>query len=231
MQEFEGILLKKLTHNGQYFNKAMPILKHKYFQGIGNQELFKLIKEYYNEYKQIPSLTELIAKVKNVSKAEIRQEIINSLGIIAKTEEVQNLDFMLEETVSFVKDAMYLESLQIGSDGLMKKDDKLKAKAKEIMEEMAKVTIDSDLGLDFDDLDTMIEYYSERLLGIKSQHKELNYRLGPGFLPGTLSVILAASGVGKCSKNTDFINIYIREEEFEMYKEKLGDIRNKKSSK
>lgn len=210
MTEFEPILLKKLTHNGDFFGKAMPILKKKYFTDIGNQELFNLIKEYYNEYRNIPSLTELVAKVKNVSNAEIRAEIVRSLQNINTTEEVQNIEFMLDETISWVKDAMYMEALQVGSDGLMKKDDNLKLKAQQIMDERAKVSIDSDLGLDFDNIDEMIEYYSERQTGIRSQHKQLNYRLGPGFLPGTLSIILAASGVGKSLMMTDLISGMIK---------------------
>jgi replicative DNA helicase len=210
MTDFEFILLKKLTHNGEFFGKVMPILKGKYFTDIGNQELFKLVKEYYNEYRSIPSLTELVAAVKNVSNAEIRAEVVKSLQRINTTEEVQNVEFLCDETVSWVKDAMYMEALQIGSDGLMNKDDNLKLKAQQIMDERAKVSIDTDLGLDFDDIDAMIEYYSERMTGIRTQHKELNKRLGPGFLPGTLSVILAASGVGKSLLMTDLISGMIK---------------------
>lgn len=210
MNEFEPILLKKLTHNGEFFGKAMPILRKKYFTDIGNQELFGLIVDYYGEYHDIPSLTELVAKVKNVSNAEIRGEIIKSLQTINTTEEVKNVDFMCDETLSWVKDALYMEALQVGSDGLMKKDDNLKLKAQKIMDERAKVSIDTDLGLDFDDIDEMIAYYSERMIGIRTQHKELNKRLGPGFLPGTLSIILAASGVGKSLLMTDLISGMIK---------------------
>lgn len=210
MTEFEPILLKKLTHNGEFFGKVMPIIKHTHFKDIGNQELFKLVHEYYGDYSQIPTLPELVAKVKNVSNAEIRAEIIKSLQTVSTTEEVQNIEFLCDETVSWVKDAMYMDALQVGSEGLMKKDDNLKLKAQEIMDERSKVTIDSDLGLDFDDIDSMIEYYSERQIGIRTQHTELNKRLGPGFLPGTLSVILAASGVGKSLLMTDLISGMIK---------------------
>ena len=211
MVEFEYILLKKLTHDGTFFGKCVPIIESKHFTDIGNQELFTLIKEYYNEYKEIPSLTVLVAKVKNVSNGEIRKEIIASLQTISNTADVDNVDFMCDETVSWVRDAMYMESLQIGSDGLMKKDDDLKLKAKAIMEAMSKVSIDSDLGLDFDNISEMIEYYSERNIGIRSEHAELNKRLGPGFLPGTLSVILAASGIGKSLLMTDLISGMIKD--------------------
>lgn len=210
IDKFDPILLKLLTHDGQFFSKAMPILKAKYFQSIGDQELFKLIKEYYGEYKGIPSLTELVAKVKNVSNAEIRNEIIESLKTISNTEKVQNIEFMLDETVSWVKDSLYVEALQIGAEGFQKKDDDLKLKAQKILDERAAVSIDSDLGLDFDDIDEMIQYYSERQSGIRSQHKQLNYRLGPGFLPGTLSLLMAASGVGKSLMMTDLISGMIK---------------------
>lgn len=211
MNVFEPILLKKLTHNGEFFGKVMPILKKKYFVDIGNQELFNLVQEYYGEYRNIPSLTELVAKVKNVSNAEIRAEVIKSLQVVSSTEEVQNIEFLCDETVSWVKDAMYMEALQVGSDGLMKKDDNLKLKAQKIMDERAKISIDTDLGLDFDDIEQMIQYYSERMIGVRTQHNELNKRLGPGFLPGTLSIILAASGVGKSLMMTDLISGMIKD--------------------
>ncbi len=171
MQEFEPILLKKLIYSSEYFNKVIPIIEDKHFSGIGNQKLFSLIKDYYSDYREIPSLTELVAKVKNVSNAEIRSEIINSLQEINKTDEVENLEFMCDETLSWVKDQMYMEALRIGSDGLMKRDDSLKLKAQQIMDARAKLVIDSDLGLEFDNIDEMIAYYSERNIGIKTQHK------------------------------------------------------------
>lgn len=211
MKEFENILLKKLTHSPDFFNKVMPILKPKYFQDSGNSELMKLVHEHYKEYKAIPTLTELVASVKNVSNSTVREEIIKSLKDVSSSEEVENMEFLCNETVTWVKDAMYMESLRIGSDGLMKKDDDLKAKAKQIMEDMAKVCIDSDLGLDFDDIETMIKYYSDRMIGIRTQHDELNKRLGAGFIPGTLSLILAASGIGKSLLMTDLISGMVKD--------------------
>ena len=210
MKEFEAVLLKKITHSSEFFSKALPIVKPKYFMDIGNQELFGLVQAYFQEYRDMPSLTELVASVKNVSNAEMRAQIIGSLQAVANTEEVQNLDFMLDETVKWVKDMMYYESLQLGADGMTKKDDGLKLQAQAIMDERAKVTIDTDLGLDFDDIDEMIAYYSERKVGIRTQHPEFNKRLGPGFLPGTLSVILAAGGVGKSLLMTDLISGMIK---------------------
>lgn len=229
MDEFEPILLKNLLKNSEFFSKSMGIIEHNYFKSIGNSEFFKLIKKHYSEYKTIPNNTEIIASVKNVQNSEIRNAIVESSKSMQPVEEITNTKFLLDETVKWVKDALYLEALQIGSDGLMKKDDAMKLKAQGILEKMQKISIDSDLGLSFDDIDAMIKYYQERNIGVKTRHKELNKRLGSGFLPGTLNVILAAQGVGKCSKGSDEINIFVSTENYEYFKKRIDDIRNRKN--
>jgi replicative DNA helicase len=205
-ENFEYTLLKKLLFSGEYYGKVMPILQDKYFNEVGNKELFKLIKKYYNEYKQIPSLQELVAQVKNVPSEETRTTIVQDLKKVNATEEVQNTQFMLDETVKFVKEAIFYEALILGSDGVTEKSEAKQIKSRQLMEEMAKVSIDTDLGLSFDDIDEMIKYYQEKLIGVRTQHDELNKRLGAGFLPGTLSIILAASGVGKSLLMTDLVS-------------------------
>ena len=55
----------------------------------------------------------------------------------------------------------------------------------------------------------MIWYFSERNIGILTEHAEFNKRLGTGFLPGTLSVICAAQGVGKSLLMCDLISGFI----------------------
>jgi len=208
--DFEHVLMKMLTHDNNFFSKCFPILEKDYFSCAGNQELFNLLTTHFAEYRNTPTLTELVARVKDVSNSEIRAEIIKELQIVAKTEQVTNTEFMLNQTLTWVKDALYLQALQIGSEGLMKRDDALKLKAQQIMDKRSKVSIDSDLGIQFDDIDTMIEYYSARNIGIKTQHAEFNKRLGAGFLPGTLSVILAAAGIGKSLMMTDLISGMIK---------------------
>ena len=44
MEIYEPILLKNLIKNNEFFSKALGIIESKYFKRIGNQELFKLIK-------------------------------------------------------------------------------------------------------------------------------------------------------------------------------------------
>jgi replicative DNA helicase len=203
---FEEILLKSLVYDGTFFNKCFNLLKSDYFKTIGNKEVFKLLKKYYAEYKERPSEVALVTMVKDVPNAELRKTIVESLKNISKTDLNSNTDFMCNETVRFIKDSIYYKSLEIGSEGLMNKDESKIKKAQSLVEEMSKIQIDSDLGLDFDDINAQIEYYSKREFGIKTHLKTVNKRIGSGFLPGTLNVILAAQGVGKSLLMCDFIS-------------------------
>ena len=210
MNNFEHIILKNLTHSSEYFGKVMPILKESYLTEVGSKELFKLVNKYYHDYQKIPELAELVAMVRSVPNSSIRDEIIQTLRTVNTSEIIENVDFLCDETVKWAKDALYLQALQVGSEGLMEKDDIKKLKAQELLDERSKISIDSDLGLDFDNIEEMIEYYKERKIGIRTQHKELNKRLGAGFMPKSLSVILAPTGIGKSLLMTDLISGMIK---------------------
>jgi len=122
MVSYEPIVLKKLLGNSSFYEIVVPHIENDYFNDIGNQEVFKLIANHYNQYETLPVLTELVASVKNVSNTHRREIIEKSLEIVGKTEEVANIDFMLKETEQWIKDSLLMKSLQIGSDGLMKKN-------------------------------------------------------------------------------------------------------------
>lgn len=209
--DFEYTILKSLIHDGLYFNKCFDLLKNEYFKSTGNKEIFKLLKKYYNEYKQRPQETALSVMIKNVPNAEIRKVIIESLKVLKTQELNSNTEFMCNETVKYIKDVIYYKSLEIGSEGLMEKNENKIKKAQALVEEMHKVQLDSDLGLDFDSIEEQIEYFSKREYGIRTAHKSINKRLGSGFLPGTLNVILAAQGVGKSLLMCDFMSTMLQE--------------------
>ena len=207
----ESVLLKGLLTDGLFFGKIVHVLQRKYFTELGSQILFDLTKKHYLEYKKIPNLTELVGYLQEVPNQEARNSAVEAIKFVHALDTVENTEYLLDTAVTFVKNAIFTEALILGSDALQEKNEEKIQKSKLLMEEMSKVSISSDLGLDFDDIETMIEYYQNELIGILTQHKELNKRLGTGFLPGTLSIIMAASGVGKSLLMTDLISGHIKE--------------------
>lgn len=203
--------MKSLIYDGTFFNKVFTLLKAEYFKDIGNKETFNLLKSYYSEYHERPQEIALITMIKDVPNSELRKSITESLKKVVSTELNSNTEFMVDETIKFIKDSIYYKSLEIGSDGLMNKDEAKIKKAQSLVEEMNKIQVDSNLGLDFDDIASQIDYYSKREFGVKTQHRSINKRLGSGFLPGTLNVVLASQGVGKSLLMCDFISGMIQD--------------------
>ena len=121
--DFEYTILKSLVHDGLYFNKCFDILRVNYFKNVGNKELFKLLKNYYNEYKQRPQEVALSTMIKNIPNAETRKIIIESLKVLKTQDLNSNTEFMCNETVKYIKDLIYYKSLEIGSEGLMEKNE------------------------------------------------------------------------------------------------------------
>ena len=209
-QKFERILLGSLTANKEYFSKVLGILKPEFFSQE-RRDIFNSIKKHYKEYSLPPSLGDLEMSIKDTQNQDQRNRIFQELQSIGELDTSKyNTDKLCDETLSFVKDALYLKALEIGSEGLLTKNDDLKRKAEQILDERAKVNIDSDLGIEFSDATAVVDYYSQETTGLLTQHYSLNERLGPGFLPGTLNLILAPSGVGKSLMMTDLISGFIK---------------------
>ena len=208
-QKFERILLKALTSNKEVFSKVLGILKPKYFTAE-RREIFNLLKTHYAKFSTVASIQDLELGIKNIQNQDRRNAIFEELSNVGNLNLEVNSDKLCQETLTFVKDALYLEALEVGSEGLLTKDDNLKFKAEQILEERAKVNIDSNVGIEFSDASAVMDYYAQDTKGLLTQHYSINERLGPGFLPGTLSLILAPSGVGKSLLMTDLISGFVK---------------------
>ena len=209
-QQFERILLASLSGNKEIFSKVLGILKPSYFTQE-RKDIFSMIQHHFKEYSKPPSLGDLEVSIKNIQNQDHRNKIFQELQSLGELDTSKyNTEKICNETLTFVKDALYLQALEIGSEGLLTKDDKLKLKAEQLLDERAKVSIDSDLGIEYSDASAIIDYYGLETHGILTQHYSLNDRLGPGFLPGTLSLFLAPSGVGKSLMMTDIISGLIK---------------------
>lgn len=207
-ENFDILLLRKLLMDGEFFNRTFSNLKPDYFQG-GSRELFKCIHSYYAQYRNKPNTQELLTMVKDINNPTVREQIKETAIKISQAQTIENTQFMLDETLKYIKNVLFLKALEVGAEGLQKKSDSLQQKSKSIMDEMSKISFDESIGIDFDDVEDMIAYFSDRQRGLLTSLKEFNKRLGSGFLPGTLNVICAAQGVGKsllmCHLASDFL--------------------------
>ena len=114
LTSFETTLLKSLIYDSEFFGKVMPILKEKYFSNPAHRKIFEIIKNYYKEFQAIPDIVEVAIKIKNIPNSELRSEAAKALKEVDSTKLLDNKDFLIQEAVNWVKDALYLKAPKIG---------------------------------------------------------------------------------------------------------------------
>lgn len=193
----ENIILKNIIEDKSYFNRVKSILNPKIFTENSSSEIYKIITDFYEKYQNIPTLQEIALKAQDLPVREVRSNIATKLREISLQENI-NKDFLDDLSVKFVKDQMFTQALMFGSEFIDKKDENAKQKAKDLIEKAQLISINDDLGSDYNNIDERIDYYQNPKKGIKFQRFEtLNKFIGDGFLKGTLNVFLAPAGVGK----------------------------------
>lgn len=205
---FEQTLLHSILTDTKAFSRVFGILKSEYFQSEERQAIYHLMKDHFIDHQTPPNMQDVAIRIKNLQDVEKKARIVQELKEIHK-QECPNIDSLASETLKFVKDALYLKALEIGSEGLMTKSEDLKKKAEQILEERHKINLDSDLGIEFSDV-SILDHYTADNPGILTHLRTLNQRLGNGFTKGTLSLIAAPSGVGKSLMMTDLISGFIK---------------------
>ena len=193
----EKIILKNIINRPDFFNKVKPLIEKDIFD-IQNNIIYDNILDFYKQYSSVPNYTELETKIANADiSQELKKSALKSLDEIKNADNVKP-EFLDDLTTKFIKDKLFMKSLILGSDYLEKHDDSLKNKAFETIEKMNKVTINSDLGSDYQNIEERLDYYQKPEKGINyTEFEEMRKMLGNGILPGTLNLFLAPPGVGK----------------------------------
>ena len=192
----EDIIIQYLLQDKSYFRQVFPFLDKKHFEKIEHQTIFTYIKDYYNDYKEIPSTREIITVIKSQKDTELKTEIVNTFKrcLTSKTDIKEK--FLKDKTEEHIK-AIEMMNFLISNAESIQKDEVDIPSALNKMTEIAKISLEENIGLDFQDIDARIDYYKTRLKGIKTGLPSLDKVLGGGFRPKTLNIIGAPSGVGK----------------------------------
>lgn len=194
---FENIILKNIIQSPNYYSKVRNILKPSVFTNLGNQEIFKIVSKYNSEYNKLPNETEILIQAKEIINPEIKKQIAEQILNIKNSEILDN-KFLIDKTVDYVKNQIFMNAMLEGSNFIDKGSESSKQKCRDLIDEMYKVSIDTDFGLSFDDIEKRIDYYQNPETGINyKRFKELSSRLGSGFTNGTLSIFAAPAGIGK----------------------------------
>ncbi len=197
----EQEIIANLLQDKQYFNSSVHHLDGRHFNDPGMKLLFLSLKNHYLNYGGVPTLTELVLSFKQSSKKD--KELVSGSIKEVQTSGGVNPKMLLELTEKFIKTAIFAEAIIKGADSLGSHNEDQMAESYALAEEAVKVSLDSDLGVELSEIDSIFEDFKDKpglLPGIKSW----DTMLGSGFRDKTLSAFASASGVGKSAAMVDF---------------------------
>jgi len=194
----EDIILSRLISDEFYLRNVLPYLKDDYFTDTPHTKVYNLIREYFDEYNGLPSMSALHIELQNSEMSQGDYDACkNILEKIESTTDA-NYDWVREKTEKFCQDrAVYnaiMESIQI-LDGQSKQD---KGAITQILEEALSVSFDTHIGHDFlEDFEDRYDFYHRKIERIPFDLEMMNKITKKGIPRKTLNMILAGTGVGK----------------------------------
>lgn len=198
----EDTIIQTLLTNKDYFGKVFSHLKTGHFSKIENAEIFSKIKEYYVQYQIFPPKKEVGLLLKDIKTEKLRSSVIEHFKYIMTDEKCYNLEFLIFETEKHVKNMEFIEAIQVGAEAIQKGKNLEPAYGK--MGDALKIKFDTDLGLEFSNLERRLEYYKKKSFGLSTGIPSIDEILDGGIRPKTLNIIAGASHSGKSGMLNNF---------------------------
>ncbi len=199
MQSIESIVLENLIHNEDYFRAVIPHLKEEYFDSHVDKTLLKFITTFSEKHNKAPTqriLSLMVSEYGKLSQDEFEEATTKIAELSGKEE---NFDWLVDRTEKFCKDKAIYNGIMSAIQIIDGKDAKLNQEAiPSILQDALSISFDKSVGHDYyNDADSRYEFYHEKLDRIPFGLSLFNKITKGGLPKKTLSVLLAATGVGK----------------------------------
>ena len=196
----ETIILTNLLYNEPYTRKVLPYLKEEYFRDYKENQLFKIINQYVNEYNALPTKEAMYIELCNAPDLNDDQK----KGCDDLVQEWQydpstNFQWLSDQTEQFCQDqAIHLaitKSLEILNNDKFKKD---RHSVPTLLSNALGVSFDSHLGHDyFDDSEERFEFYHRPENKVRLGVDKLDHITRGGVSNKTLTILMGGVHVGK----------------------------------
>lgn len=214
----EKSVLTNLLYNEEYFRQSFPFIKQEYFPRGAARNIFKMIKEHYDEYKTIPSKNALGIALDKKSMAQVEYDETRE-GISELDGVPEDLGWLLAETEKYCQErAMYNalgEAIRIQENFNLppgERDPKIPelGAIQDLMKDALSVSFNFNVGHDYwDDAESRWLSYKTKAKKLPFTIKILNTITKGGVERKTLNLILAGANAGKslglCHLATDYL--------------------------
>jgi len=190
---FQSKIVAALLTDIKFLQTIGDILNADMFDSDSNKWLVKNIREYYYEYKKLPTLEVLKYKIDEIENDILKAGVVDKLRDVWKNIDATDLEFVQKQTLDFCKNQT-LKNAILESVNLL--ENKNYDGIKSIIDTAMKAGTTRDLGHDYiPSLDLRLEESARET--IKTPWDVVNEIMDGGLGAGELGVIVAASGIGK----------------------------------
>ena len=190
---FQCKLIATLFKDRAFLQQIIDILEPHYFESEANTSIVEMIRDYFFEYKQPPTIEVMSVKVKEIDNEMLKTTIVEHLKDAYKQLDAPDLEFVKEQTIKFCKNQL-LKSAIMESVELLKRGEFEQIKVK--IDEAMKAGLERAIGHEYnEDID---ERYKDSVRNTVSTGWDIVDEIADGGLgKGELGVFVAPSGVGK----------------------------------
>ena len=192
-QGFQTKVIRALLTDVKLVDSLYEIINKRFFESESNKWIVETILDYYNEYKNVPSIDVFKSELSKVDNVAIQKQIVEQLKFAYTEVGDSDLQYVKNEFSNFCIN-------QNLKNAIVQSVDLLKAgnydRIKDLVDKAMKVGVETDLGTDYI-LDYEERTKDEHRTTVPTDWEAINDLMDGGLGPGELGVVVAPSGVGK----------------------------------
>ena len=192
-QSFQTKVISSLLTDRKVLETLGDLIQTKFFESESNKWIVGEIKDYFEQYKNQPTLDVFKVQLEKLENPPLKKQIIEQLRVVYTQVGQEDLQYVKDEFTSFCVN-QNLKNVIVQSVDLLKSGNY--DRIKELVDAAMKVGVETDLGMEYlDDFESRFE--EEDRSTVPTNWGPINELMDGGLGPGELGVVVAPSGVGK----------------------------------
>lgn len=190
---FQIKLVAALLSDQAFLQQILELLDIEFFESEATQSLVKIIKQYFETYRSVPTLDVFKVEFATISSDVLRTAMIEHLKDVWRHLDSSDLDFIKAETLTFCKNQKLKVAILNSVDLLEAQDyDAIK----NIIDEAMRAGSEQRIGHDYL-IDVKTRYEEAARKCVNTRWAIINEIMDGGLACGELGVILGGPGAGK----------------------------------
>ena len=190
---FQMKLMAALFTDKAFLQQILDILDPKYFESETNIWIVRCIIDYFNKYKQQPTLEVMKVELDKVENDVLKTTIVENLKEVTKHLHSSDQDFIKDEAIEFCKNQVIKNAIMSSVDLLQTGQyDQIKTNIDNAMKAGSERDIGHEYNIAVDD-----RFSETTRKTVATNWDSINSVMDGGLGPGELGVFVAPAGIGK----------------------------------